>query len=146
MDKLAVWPPVTDWVSPGVKHLQLLPEPAAAEGRHASPCACHQLSFPRSAWDQAVTWAGKTLHPHETRVHAGSFKSLAAPSSGARTAFKVPPGGVGRAGTQHLQQPGAALPKPPSLAGGEARARKPTFLSRSYTLDGRSRPGTADLG
>ena len=39
----------------------------------------------------------------------------------------------------------AALLKPPSLAGGEAGSREPIFLSGSYTLNGRSQPGTADL-
>lgn len=139
---------VTGRVSPGAKHLQLLPKPPAAEGiRAPAPDASSALEGQR---DQAAMWAGRNLNPHETRVHVGSFKSLAAPSSGAPTAFKDRPRtqlrGQSTAVTPRLQQPLAALPKPPSRAGGEAGSRKPIFLSRSHTLNGRSQPGTAELG
>lgn len=138
MDGLVVWPHGNRL---GLPSGQAPPAPAqpTSSRRHPSPRARCQLTRLRKVGATELQQRGQveTSIPQETRERVGSFKSPAAPGTGAAAALEDPR--QSRAATRHLQPW-------QSQAGGEAGFRKPSFLPRSYTLNGRSQPGTADPG
>jgi len=136
---------VRGWVSPGDKHLQLLPKPPAAEG----PRARCQGRFGRSAWPSHQRGQAETRIPARPKCTLGSSAAWQHPTLVHLLPSSVPPApgcGAGQSGRPRPQQPVAASLKPPSPAGEDAGPPKLMFLPRSYRRKGRSQPGTAEPG